>query len=348
MYDPLSLGQREQRHAANRGDMNSRRRFLETMQYGAPDRVPYFEEGIRDEVLKVWHSQGLPLNVDVSKLFHSDRREEIQLDLDPDPTLKHWPETRKDLDDLAQALNPDDSKRFPKNWKKQIRAWDHRDHLLMLRVHRGFFQSVGVKEWGRFIDVMYLIADDRQLVMDTLKIHGEFAAKLAERALDQVRVDAAVFSEPIGGNDRPLLSPRLYEEMVLPCYKPLLEVLQRHQVETIIFRTYANAKVLIPTIMKWGFNCLWACEVNHDEMDYRDLKRRFGPELRLIGGIDLDALRKDREAIRKEVEEKLPPLLEQGGYIPVADGRVREDVPFENYRFYRKLLEKMILDTKRI
>ncbi len=60
MYDPLSLGQREQRHAANRGDMNSRRRFLETMQYGTPDRVPYFEEGIRDEVLKVWHSQGLP------------------------------------------------------------------------------------------------------------------------------------------------------------------------------------------------------------------------------------------------------------------------------------------------
>ena len=68
----------------------------------------------------------------------------------------------------------------------------------MLRVHRGFFQSVGVKEWSRFIDVMYLIADDRQLVMDTLKIHGEFAARLAERALNQVQVDAAVFSEPIG------------------------------------------------------------------------------------------------------------------------------------------------------
>ena len=328
--------------------MNSRQRFLETMQYGTPDRAPYFEEGIRDEVLKAWHSQGLPPNVDVSKLFPSDRREEIQLDLDPDPTLKHWPETRKDLDNLAHALDPDDSKRFPKNWKKQIPTWGHRDHLLMLRVHRGFFQSVGVKEWSRFIDVMYLIADDRQLVMDTLKIHGEFAARLAERALNQVRVDAAVFSEPIGGNDRPLLSPILYEEMVLPCYKPLLEVLQRHHVETIIFRTYANAKVLIPTIMKWGFNCLWACEVNLDVMDYRDLRRRFGPDLRLIGGIDLDALRMDKEAILKEVEERLPPLLEQGGYIPVADGRVREDVPFENYRFYRKLLEKMILDTKRI
>ena len=95
------------------------------------------------------------------------------------------------------------------------------------------------------------------------------------------------------------MSPPRYEEKVLPCYKPRLEVLQRHHVETIIFRTYANAKVLIPTIMKWGFNCLWACEVNLDVMDYRDLRRRFGPELRLIGGIDLDALRMDKEAIRK-------------------------------------------------
>jgi hypothetical protein len=63
--------------------------------------------------------------------------------------------------------------------------------------------------------------------------------------------------------------------------------------------------------------------------------------LRLIGGIDLDALRFGPEAIRREVEEKVPPLLADGGYIPLADGRVREDVTFENYAFYRRLLEKL-------
>jgi hypothetical protein len=63
--------------------------------------------------------------------------------------------------------------------------------------------------------------------------------------------------------------------------------------------------------------------------------------LRLIGGIDLDALRRDKEAIRREVEEKVPPLLADGGYISMADGRVRADVPFENYVYYRKLLEKV-------
>ena len=58
----------------NRAEMNSRQRFLETMQYGTPDRAPYFEEGIRDEVLKAWHAQGLLPKVDISKLFPSDRR----------------------------------------------------------------------------------------------------------------------------------------------------------------------------------------------------------------------------------------------------------------------------------
>jgi len=44
----------------------------------------------------------------------------------------------------------------------------------------------------------------------------------------------------------------------------------------------------------------------------------------------------------REIEEKVPPLLEDGGYIPLADGRVREDVPFENYVCHRQLLEQLI------
>ncbi|HYA04226.1 MAG TPA: hypothetical protein VEI04_14065, partial [Syntrophobacteria bacterium] len=168
-----------------------------------------------------------------------------------------------------------------------------------------------------------------------------FAARLAERVLREVEIDAAVFTEPIGGNDRPLISPQMYEDFVLASYGPVLEVLRRYRVETIVFRTFANARVLMPSVLKWGFNCLWACEVNIEAMDYRSLRREFGRDLRLVGGIDLDALRQDKEAIRREIEGKVPPLVADGGYVPLADGRVREDVPFENYVYYRRLLEKL-------
>jgi uroporphyrinogen decarboxylase len=77
-------------------------------------------------------------------------------------------------------------------------------------------------------------------------------------------------------------------------------------------------------------------------MDYRDLRQEFGRERRLIGGIDLDVLRRDKEAIKREVEEKVPPLVVDGGYVPLADGRVRIDVPFENDVYYRQLLQKVV------
>ena len=321
--------------------MTSRERFLRTMRFDKPDRAPYFEEGIRRNVIRAWRRQSLPKNADISEMFPSDRREEIEVDLEPRPKLKKWPASRNELNVLRKSLDPDDSRRLPRKWSRRVRDWQTRDHMLMLRVHRGFFLSMGVYSWDRFSEVIRLLIKDPEFVHEALAIQGEFAARMAERVLREVDIDAAVFSEPIGGNDRPLLSPQMYEEFVLASYRPLLDVLSRNKVETIILRTFANTRILIPSILKWGFNCLWACEVNIEAMDYRDLRREFGSKLRLIGGIDLDALRRDKEAIRREVEEKVPPLLAGGGYVPLADGRVRADVPFENYVYYRQLLEKV-------
>ena len=40
-------------------------------------------------------------------------------------------------------------------------------------------------------------------------------------------------------------------------------------------------------------------------------------------------------------KRKVPRLLEQGGYAPLLDGRVRENVPWDNYCYYRELLERL-------
>jgi hypothetical protein len=316
------------------------------MQYGSPDRVPYFEEGIRSEVLRAWKKQGLSSESEFARMFPCDKREEIELESDPMRRLKRWPASRPELAMLRKRLDPEEPRRWPADWKKRVRGWRKRDEVLMLRVHRGFFLSMGVFDWNRFVDVAMLTIEDPEFVRECMRIQGEFAAQMAERVLNEVEIDAAVFTEPIGGNDRPLLSPVMYEDFVLANHEPLLSLLKRHGVETIIFRTFANSRLLIPSILKWGFNCLWACEVNIEAMDYRELRSEFGRELRLIGGIDLDVLRRDRDALRQEIEEKVPPLLADGGYVPLADGRVREDVPFENYVYYRRLLEQVTERTE--
>ena len=321
--------------------MNSRQRFLETMDFGTPDRVPFFEEGIRKEVLKTWRRQDKDAFADLSRLTPSDKREEIELDLEPHLGLKKRPTNVNELDNLRHALNPHQNSRLPKGWSKRIRAWRERDHVVMLRVHRGFFLSMGVDDWRGFRRLMFSTIRDPEFVREYMKIQGEFSAKLVERVLKDVDIDAAVFGEPIGDNNGPLISPKMYEEFVLKSYEPVLDVLARNGVKTIILRTYANARLLIPVLLNWGIKCLWACEVNIKAMDYRDLRKEFGQDLRFIGGIDLDALRYDEETIRREVDEKVKPLVSEGGYIPLADGRVREDIPLKNYIYYRRLLEKV-------
>jgi hypothetical protein len=321
--------------------MNSRERFLETMQFGKPDHVPYFEEGIRGEVLKAWRSQGLAAEVDLARMFNTDEREEIELDVEPHPWPKRWPATKTDLETFARSLNPADRSRLPENWKQCLPDWQQREHVLMMRLHDGFFLTMGVMGWQRFHELMVLIHKDPGFVREMMRIQAEFVAALTERALQEVEIDAAIFNEPIGANHGPLISPSMYVDFVLSSYLPVLEVLHRHQVKIIILRTYANARLLVPALMENGFDCLWACEVNTVSMDYCSLRKEFGRELRLIGGIDLDVLREGKEAIRREIEEKVPLLLAQGGYVPLADGRVREDIPLDNYIFYRQLLEKV-------
>ena len=75
-------------------------------------------------------------------------------------------------------------------------------------------------------------------------------------------------------------------------------------------------------------------------MNYPALRQEFGRDLKLIGGIDLDALREGKTEIRSAVQA-VEPLVAQGGFIPLADGRIRAEVPYQNYVYYRELLSRI-------
>ncbi len=322
--------------------MNGRERFIRTMNYGVPDRPPLFEDGIREDVLHLWHTQGLRKKDKLETLFTFDLREEIEPNLDPSPTLTNWPKSIDGLKKLTARLDPNDPQRMPDGWEKKVVEWKTRDFPLILRVHRGYFLSMGVHGWRRFADAIQLLVDDPHLVEAWMNVYAEFTSRLVEKILSEVQVDAALFSEPIGGNHGPLISPAMYLSFVLKSYQPILGVLHSFGVNIIIYRTYANTRALLPSVVKSGFNCLWACECNPQAMNYHGIRHEFGRDLRLIGGIDSDSLRQTQQDIYRSVMELVPELLEDGGFIPLADGRVREDVSFNNYIYYRKLLESTI------
>ena len=94
------------------GSMSSRMCFQETMRYGDPDRVPYFEEGIRKDVIKSWYRQGLSRETNISELFKTDHSYEVELDFDPLSTLHKRPTSLKELSLLRNHLNPENLSRF--------------------------------------------------------------------------------------------------------------------------------------------------------------------------------------------------------------------------------------------
>ncbi|HLE51421.1 MAG TPA: hypothetical protein VI755_05140, partial [Anaerolineales bacterium] len=259
--------------------MNSRQRFHETMNYGAPDRVPLFPEGIRDGVLEAWQAQGLPAGADLGVMFNYDEFEEFEPDLEPRLTQFNWLAKKGGLKELRRRLDPADPRRLPSRWQEKVHRWKGRQHVLFLEIHQGFFLTMGVEGWQSFTEALWLLKDDPQRVHEILAIQAEFAARLAERILREVEVDGVIFSEPIAGNYGPLISPQTYADFVLKSYEPILDVLESHDVETIILRTYANTRALLPVVVASRINCLWACECNPESMDYRQLRAEFGPRL---------------------------------------------------------------------
>ena len=63
---------------ANRKDaVDSRTRFANLMHYQPIDRVPWLEEGLRDDVLERWRDQGMPADGPTA-VFTYDCRDRIQ------------------------------------------------------------------------------------------------------------------------------------------------------------------------------------------------------------------------------------------------------------------------------
>jgi len=320
--------------------MNSRQRFLKVIAGESVDHPPLFPEGIREEVLLAWRSQGLPEGAQLEDLFDYDEFEQLDPNVYPRPEIGDWSDPKKLLPMLRRRLNPDEPRRLPANWKRQVRRWQKRDFPLFLRIHPGLLLSLGIEDWRSFAPALLRLVDQAEVAQQIMAIQAEFACRLAEKILRQVDVDGVIFSEPIAGNHGPLISPEMYRRLALESYRPVFEVFQAHQVPAIIWRAYANPGRLLPEVVKYPFNAVWLCERPPGVLEPAQVRALTGDQVTLIGGIDADVLHQDREAIRRAVVNAKA-FVDGGRFIPLADGRVREDAPFENYVFYRQELERV-------
>jgi hypothetical protein len=325
--------------------MNSRERFLAIVHGDQPDHPPLFLEGIREEVLLAWRNQGLADGIELDDLFFYDPFEQLDPDVYPNPEILDWSTPQRLLPLLRQRLDAGDPRRLPSDWGELVEIWRVRRYPLFLRIHPGLFLSLGIDDWHSFAPAILRLVDQPDFVREILAIQADFAARLAEKILRQVDLDGVIFSEPIAGNHGALISAEMYRAFALQSYRPIFDVLCHYQVPAIIWRSYANPVNLLPEVVKYPFNVLWLCETPPGALTPAQVRQLVGSNLILIGGIDSDVLREDQRAIQKAIAA-VQPFVEEGRFIPLADGRVREDVPYPNYAFYRQELQKTFLKKR--
>jgi uroporphyrinogen-III decarboxylase len=134
----------------------------------------------------------------------------------------------------------------------------------------------------------------------------------------------------------------MFERFAIPGYKKVIDLLEKYQIPLrILCTTGGDLTSLLPSLIDVGINGLWISNICSAGMEYPKLRRQFGSEVALIGGIDSTALSRDEAAVTKAVKETVPWLLETGHYLPCLDDRPRCNIPFAHYRLYRNLLEEI-------
>lgn len=325
--------------------MNERERFIKTMRFEKADRVPYFEQFIREETVQRWRKEGLPRGAHIEEYFRLDHREVLPIKLsyrEIDTRFDYPIENEDDLNRFRKFLDDTLKKAYPRNWKRLVEKYRTRDYPVGVGGwESGVLQFLGVIDSPSLERACLLMCDNPDLVKAVMEAAGNYLMRGIERALNEVDIDFAYYTEPIAGSNGPVISPKMFREFAIPQYKKIAALLKQHGVDIIILRSFGNIEVLLPDMVDAGVTGLWLTETVASHMSYHSIRERYGRELALIGGIDSNVLTRDKETIRKEIYEKVPPLLESGGYIPTIDNRARAHIPFENFAYYRKLLEEV-------
>jgi len=201
---------------------------------------------------------------------------------------------------------------------------------------------LGVGDWESMVSACMALIDRPGFVADLLNRTTDFYCVCLERVLSKVSVDYASFYEPIASNTGPVISPAMFERFALPGYRKVLGLLDKYHVPLrFLCTTGGNLSPLLPPLIEAGINGLWISNIRDTGMEYDNLRRTFGTGVALIGGIDATSLSRDESAIRRAVEETVPPLLESGHYLPCLDDRPRSNVSLVHYQYYRRILEEM-------
>ena len=186
----------------------------------------------------------------------------------------------------------------------------------------------------------YAFYDMPDVIHDCMRAWFELADAVIARHQEYVTIDELFSAEDICYNHGPLISPDMMREFLFPFYQQLISNLKARQLDKtrhlyVHVDTDGYAVPVIPLYKEAiGLDVMCPFEVAAG-CDVVESGRQH-PDLAIFGGIDKRVLARGREAIDAHLEHILPAMRRRGGYIPHCDHGVPEEVPYQDYLYYRK------------
>jgi uroporphyrinogen decarboxylase len=181
----------------------------------------------------------------------------------------------------------------------------------------------------KFLTDLYINLPFAEALLDKqLEIHKNLWQNLLEEVGDEV--DLACTGDDLGTQDRLLLSPQIYRDIIKPRQKELIDHIKRYTSSKIYYHTCGNVMDILDDLIEIGVDVL--DPVQPKAMDTKMLSERYGDRLVFFGGIDEQEILPfgTTDDVRREVFIRFETLGKNGGWIAGPAHWIQVDTPEEN------------------
>ncbi|MCK4590601.1 MAG: hypothetical protein KAT86_02525, partial [Candidatus Latescibacteria bacterium] len=241
-------------------------------------------------------------------------------------------ESPKDWPAVKERLRYSSS-RFTSDWVKQARQTQKVDELPLSFGGEGFYWMPRDLLGDERLCLWYY--QEPEIVRDILATYTELLCALAEEIVAEVQVDTVHFGEDMAYRGGSMIGPNIFREFMLPCYKRVFDIFRAHGTRLFSIDTDGRVGGLIPLFLEAGVNVLGPMEVRAGN-DLVALRCQYGRQMAFTGGLDKLVLPQGKQAIDRELESKIPAMLELGGYLPSLDHRVVVETSLLQFGYYVK------------
>ena len=241
---------------------------------------------------------------------------------------------------LRERMQPDLAARIGQDYAERLAAYRQRDFPLIVISDRWGGMFGGLRAFVGVERLCMLFYDDPAFVEEMMDGVADFLIAMMGRILDLTDVDVYGFWEDMAFKTGPLMTPRLFRKYALPRYRRVVEYVKGRGVPFVSLDSDGDVTRLLPIWVDAGIDIVYPFEVQCG-MDVLKVRREYGRDLRMWGGIDKRAVAQGPDAIDAELA-RVRPLIEEGGYVPAPDHSLPPDTPFAHYCYYMERLAEAV------